>query len=97
MAPSGPTRAGLAARLNVARAAALQRARHGGAITHVQTAADGPRPCAECQHLTARVYTLAEALAKPPLPCAGCTTALHAGWAPVCRCTYRFHEGDPRG
>jgi hypothetical protein len=84
------------ARLNVARAAVLQRARREGTATHVQTVPGGPSPCQACQQLAARVFTLTEAMAKPPLPCSACTTRLHAGWAPVCRCTYRLLDADPR-
>jgi len=91
------THAAYVARLNVARAAALQQARRDGTATHVQIVAGGPSPCAACQQLAARVFTLNETLAKPPLPCAACTTKLHAGWPPVCRCTYRLLDHDPRG
>jgi hypothetical protein len=96
VASPASTRAARVARLNVARAAALQQARHGGTATHVQTVPGGPAPCLACQQLAGRVFTLSEAIAKPPLPCAACTTKPHAGCAPVCRCTYRLFAGDPR-
>ena len=86
----------LVARLNVARTAALQEARRAGRATHVQTMPERGA-CAACQRLAERVFALDDAIAKPPLPCAGCTTRAGAGSSPVCRCTYRFHEGDSRG
>lgn len=85
----------LVARLNVARAAALQQARRMGGITHVEVVPERGA-CAACQQLSARVFPFGEVLAKPPLPCAGCATR-RGGAPPVCRCTYRFHESDPRG
>jgi hypothetical protein len=96
VATPASTRAAHVARLNVARAAALQQARRAGTATHVQTVA-GPGACAACQQLAGRVFSLTEALAKPPLPCAACTTTPHAGWAPVCRCSYRLVDGQARG
>ena len=97
MASPACTCAAHVARLKVGRAAALQAARRAVTATHVQTVAGGAHPCPACQQLAARVFTLNETLAKPPLPCAACTTKLHAGWPPVCRCTYRLLDHDPRG
>lgn len=84
----------LVARLNVARTAALQAARRGGRATHVQTVPDRGA-CAACEQLATRLFTLDDAIAKPPLPCVGCTSRPAGGSGPVCRCTYRPHEGRP--
>lgn len=84
----------LVARLNVARIAALQEARRAGRATHVGTVPERGA-CPACQRLAERVFALDDAIAKPPLPCMGCTTRPGAGSSSVCRCTYRFHEGRP--
>jgi crotonobetainyl-CoA:carnitine CoA-transferase CaiB-like acyl-CoA transferase len=88
------SRNALVARLNVARAAALQQARRTGRASYVEVVPERGA-CAACQQLAARVFPFGEVLAKPPLPCAACTTR-PGGGASVCRCTYRFHESDPR-
>lgn len=85
----------LVARLNVARTAALQQARRAGRATHAQTVPERDA-CPACRQLAGRTFALDDAIAQPPLPCVGCTSRPGAGSGPVCRCTYRFHEGDPR-
>ncbi len=57
-------------------------------IEKVRILASGKSSCAACQSLDDKIYTLAEALEKMPIPCKDCATNLNNSQRGFCRCCY---------
>lgn len=59
-----------------------------GVVTGVRVKSEGERACAACQSGNGKTYTLEQALARRPLPCAGCTCGDTGKDPGLCRCYY---------